>query len=387
MKTRYLLGITAGVIAVIAAAIVINVKLGPGVRATLATAATENLDPSVFGIGNIEARSAYSIGPAMVSRVATVFVDQGDTVVPGQLLAEMDPVDLDEKIESAKNALSRSTKLVDASAAQVAELQSRAKISSASAARFADLRKTGFVSADAADLKQHEANAAKASLDAAEAAHSAAMRDQARLGTELAGIQKQRAQYRLRSPITGVVQSRDAEPGSTLVAGQVLFRLLDPRTLWVRTRVDQARAGGLSVGQAATIVLRSQPLTPLTGTVARIDIASDPVTEERIVNIAISGTTKSLSPGELAEVTMQLPPVANALVIPTAAIRTQGGKTGVFRVQDGKAEFVAVKVGAQTLGGKTQILEGIASGDLVVHHVATDLRGGEQIRAVESLTK
>ena len=88
------------------------------------------------------------------------------------------------------------------------------------------------------------------------------------------------------SPIDGVVTAREAEPGATVVAGQAVLRLVDPARLWVRARVDQARAQGVQVGQAADIVLRSAPGASLPGKVVRIELQSDAVTEERIVNVA-----------------------------------------------------------------------------------------------------
>lgn len=391
MKSRKnaLLAIVAIAVLVVLAAIIGIARnaVGSSVRVTAATASTGTIDPEIFGIGTVEARSAYSVGPTIASRVARVLVDQGDTVSAGQLLAEMDPVDLEERMASSRNAVARAASVVQATGAQVAEAKSKAQVAIASATRFADLQKKGFVSAEAADAKQHEANAAKASLEGAEANHAAAIRDQDRISMDFSGVVKQRAQYRLLSPINGVVQSREAELGSTLVAGQTLFRLLDPRSLWVRTRVDQSRAAGLRVGQSASIVLRSQPSTPIAGTIARIDIASDAVTEERIVNVAIANSPVDLSPGEIAEVTVHLPSLQNVLLIPTAGIRSKNGKTGVFRIKDRQIEYVAVKVGAQSLNGKTQVVDGLAAGDVVVQHVASELRGGEQVSIVESLSK
>lgn len=388
-RKKTLLAIVAIAVLVMLGAIVGIARntVGSAVRVTAATASNGSVDPEIFGIGTVEARSAYSIGPTIASRVAKVLVDQGDTVSAGQLLAEMDSVDLDERMASARNAVARAASVVQASAAQVAEAKSKTQVAIASATRFADLQKKGFVSTEAADAKQHEANAAKASLEGAEASHAAAIRDQDRISMDLSGVAKQRAQYRLLSPINGLVQTRDAELGSTLVAGQTLFRLLDPRSLWVRTRIDQSRAAGLRVGQTASIVLRSRPSAPIAGTIARIDIASDAVTEERIVNVAISDPPLDLSPGEIAEVTVHLPSLQNVLLIPTASIRNQNGKLGVFRIKERKTEYVPVKVGVQTLDGKTQIVDGLAPGDVIVQHVASELRGGEQVSIIESLNK
>jgi HlyD family secretion protein len=341
--------------------------------------------PKIFGIGTVEARRSYLVGPTVASRVSRVLVDQGDRVRAGQLLAEMDPVDLDERMASAANAQERAASTVQAAAASVREGKSRGELAAGSARRYAELRQKGFVSQEALDAKQHEANAARAALEAAESQLVAARKDQERFGADRAGVVKQRAQYRLQSPVDGLVSSRDAEPGSTVVAGQSVLRLIDPASLWIRARIDQGRSGGIATGQTASIELRSRPGQPLPGRVARIEVASDSVTEERSVNIVFDQAPPDVSIGELAEVTIALPEFDKALKLPSAAVRRVKGQTGVWRIAAGKVAFVPIRTGVQTLDGQTQVLDGLAQGDAVVLHALQELRAEEKVRIVEQL--
>ncbi|MDO8931233.1 MAG: efflux RND transporter periplasmic adaptor subunit [Rhodocyclaceae bacterium] len=370
----------------IGAVVLLNGPLA-GIKVVLTHTEQDDLAPKVFGIGTVEARRSYLIGPTVASRVVSVLADHGDAVKAGQLLVELDPVDLDERMVSAANAMKRAASAVDVAAAQLSEAKSREQLAAASAARFRELRQKNFVSKEAEDGKQHEANAARAALAANEAALSAARRDYDRLGADRAGIGKQRAQYRLLSPIDGLVSARDAEPGSTVIAGQSVMRLIDPASLWIKARVDQGRAQGIALDAPAEIVLRSRPGKPLPGKVARIEVNSDSVAEERIVDIAFDNPPLDLSVGELTEVTIQLPPVTAALSLPAAAIRHGQQRPGVWRNIDGKATFVPVRIGAQTLEGRIQVLDGLARGDEVVLHSTTELRGGERLRAVENLSR
>ena len=73
--------------------------------------------------------------------------------------------------------------------------------------------------------------------------------------------------------------SREAEPGSTVVAGQAVLRVIDPASLWIRARFDQARSGALAADLATTVVLRSKEQQSLTGRVARVEMQGDSVTE------------------------------------------------------------------------------------------------------------
>jgi len=358
-----------------------------GTKVTLANVEQADLAPKVFGIGTVEAQRSYLIGPTVASRVVRVLVDHGDAVKAGQLLAELDPVDLDERMASAANALQRAASTIDVAAAQLNEAKSRNDLAGTSVARFRVLQQKNFVSQEAVDAKQHEANAARATMAASDAALSAARRDYDRLGADRAGVGKQRAQYRLLSPIDGLVSARDAEPGSTVIAGQSVLRLIDPASLWIKARIDQGRAQGIALGQPADIVLRSRPDEPLPGKVVRIEVNSDSVAEERLVDIAFDSPPPGLSVGELTEVTIRLPPVPAALSLPTAAIRHDHQQAGVWRSVDGKAVFAPVRIGAQTLEGRMQILEGLARGDEVILYSAKELRGGEKLRAVESLAR
>ncbi len=374
----------AGALALIAALATLATTLGPfaPVRVSVAPVQTASLNPSVFGVGTLEARLSYAVGPTQAGRVAKVHADHGDAVKAGQTLAEMDPVDLGERLAASGAALERAREAARAAEAQVREAESRHQVALANASRYRELAQKGFVSKELADSRQNEANVTAAAADAARASLAAAQRDLARLGSERGAAAKQLANLRLVAPTDGIVDARLAEPGTTVVAGQAVFRLVDPSSVWVRARVDQARAGGLAAGDAAEIVLRSAQGAPLAARVARVDIESDAVTEERIVNLEFAERPRHFSIGELAEVTIRRSAVANALVVPSAAVKTQGEQRGVWRVDAGRARFHPVRIGLQTLDGRSQVLDGLAPGDEVIVYSRAQLSDGARLRVV-----
>jgi len=75
------------------------------VKVTVEKVQVGDLPNSVFGVGTLQARHSYNLAPTMTSRVRSVLVDQGDSVVAGQVLAEMDPVDLDEKLTGSQRVV------------------------------------------------------------------------------------------------------------------------------------------------------------------------------------------------------------------------------------------------------------------------------------------
>ncbi len=356
-------------------------------RVTIAKVEQGPLVASTFGIGTVEARRSYALGPTVASRVLRVLVDQGDVVQAGQLLAELDPVDLGDRVASGQLAAERAASVIRAAEAQLAEAQSRAQLAIASARRSAELRAQGFVSQEATDAKGHEANAAKAAVDAAAAQLAAARRDHDRALSDVAGVGKLRAQARLVSPVDGVVSARLVEPGTTIVAGQAVLQVIDPATLWIKARIDQGQAGGVRVGQPAEIVLRSDPKRAYRGEVQRVDWVSDAVTEERIVNVGFAARPEGISVGELVEVTIRTAELSDVRSVPAAALKRLDRQDGVWQFADGRVAFQPVKVGITTLDGRSQIVDGLNVGDEVVVHSEQALQPDAKVKIVPAIVR
>lgn len=355
------------------------------VKVTLAEAAETKLERTLFGIATVEARRSHSIGPTLAGRVARVLVDQGDPVRAGQLLAEMEPVDLDARLAAGAASAAAATQRVQSAEAVLAEASSRAQLAKNSADRYADLRKKNFVSQEAADAKSHEAAAAQSARSSAAAALAAAKDDARRAQSELAGTGKNREHLRMTSPADGIVTARLAEPGSTVVAGQAVMQVIDPASLWLRVRIDQGRSQGLAIGLPAQIALRSHPGEKLAGRVERVDWIGDSVTEERIANIVFDNVPAGLAIGELAEVTLSLPAIEKTLVIPAAALHRQGTNSGIWQPADNRARFVPVTAGAMSADGLVEVRQGLAAGDTVIVHSAKALADGTRIKPVDAL--
>ncbi len=389
MKTASRRSLILGLIAVVFIAgfgwiVATQGPLAP-VKVTLTQAQETRLERTLFGIATVEARRGHGIGPTLAGRVDRVLVDQGDTVKAGQLLAEMEPVDLDARLAAVTAAAAGAAQRVTSAEAALDEATSRAKLAKNSAERFADLLRKNFVSQEAADVKSHEAAAAQAARQAAVAALAAAKDDMRRTQSEATGAGKNRANLRLVSPVEGIVTARLAEPGSTVVAGQAVVQVIDPSSLWLRVRIDQGRSSGLTVGLPAEITLRSRPGERFAGRVERVDWIGDAVTEERIANVVFDTPPRGIAIGELAEVTLRLPAIDKALAIPAAALARQGGEQGVWRPTDGRARFVTVMAGEISVDGKIVIRSGLAVGDSVIVHSARQLKTDVRIKPVESL--
>ncbi len=387
------LGLAGLALLLVGALVFVALRTGPlaATRVTVTRVQEGRLSPAIFGVGTVEARRSWMVGPTVAGRVLAVKVDVGDSVRAGQLLAEMDPVDLDQRLAALDASLARAGSAQAAARAQLADAGARRELAALNAKRNHELANQNFISASALEARLQEQASADAALQVAQANLTGAGQDLARQQAERAGLQQQRGNVRLLAPADAVVVSRDAEAGSTVVAGQPVLRLIDPASLWVKLRVDQGRSAGLAPGLPASIVLRSRPQAPLAGRVARIDLLADSVTEERIAQVAFEPPAATASigvaVGELAEVTLQLAPLASTLLLPNAAVQRSMGRTTVWRMEGGKPVSAPVQLGASSLEGQVQVLGGLKAGDVVVVYSQKELAAGSRVQVVESLVK
>ncbi len=342
------------------------------VAVTVATVQSRSVAPAVFGIGTVESRYRYRVGPTAIGRVTRVLVDVGDHVVAGQLIGEMDPVDLDERIHALAAAYQRTE-------ASVREAELRQDFARTQAERYEQLLAVRSTSEEIVAAKQQDQRIADAALLATRA-------ERARAGDERAALVAQRKNLRLVAPAAGLVSARDVDPGTTVAAGQTVVEIVDATSLWLSVRFDQSSALGLQSGLPTQILLRSRRGAPLPGRVARVEPRADAVTEETMAKVAFTSALDPVPPlGELAEVTVSLPVTATAPVIPNAAVQRVDGRAGVWMIERGDLRFVPVTLGASDLDGNVQVRSGISVGDRIVVYSAKALSRRSRISVVDQI--
>lgn len=378
MKKLPLQGRTLALLAVIIPLLVlfiyVGLRSGPlaPVAVTVASVESRAITPALFGIGTVEARYTYKIGPTFAGRVKRLEVHVGDQVKAGQVLGEMEPVDLDDRVRSQESAFKRAE-------AALREAEARQAYAQTQARRYEQLFAVRSTSEEIVTTKRQE-------LQIADAALSAAREDIVRARSDREGLVAQRSNLRLIAPVDGVVAVRDADPGTTIVAGQAVVEVIDPKSLWINVRFDQISASGLAGGLPARIVLRSRGGQTLKGRVLRVEPKADAVTEETLAKVTFDNKPEPLPPvGELAEVTVDLPALPAAPLIPNAAVQREGDKVGVWQIVDGDLHFSPVKLGASDLNGYVQVREGLKNGDQVVTYSEKALTARSRIHVVDHI--
>lgn len=352
----------------------VAVRSGPlaPVEVTTISVAKRSIAPALYGIGTVQARYSYKIGPTYAGRLQRLDVNVGDAVKAGQVLGAMAPVDLDDRIGAQQAAIASAQ-------AALLQAQARQRYAQAQAQRYGQLAQQQLVSVETASARRQE-------LDVANAGLAAARDDIRRLQAERDAVQAQRGNLALVAPVDGLVVARNADPGTTLVAGQAVVEVIDPSSLWIDARFDQIAAGGLAAGLSADITLRSGPDGAHAGTVLRTEPVADAVTEETRAKIVFASLPKPLPPlGELAEVTVRLPAQAAMPAIPNATIRTVGGQRGVWKLVNGELEFAPLALGRSDLDGNVQVRKGLAGGEQIVLYSEKALTASSRIHIVERI--
>lgn len=368
------LALTGVLVPLLALFVYVGLRSGPlaPVAVTVAVVESKSITPALFGIGTFEARYTNKIGPTLAGRVKRLDVNVGDHVKAGQLLGEMDPIDLDDRIRSQEASLrSAEAVLREAGARQVyAQTQAR---------RYEELLALRSTSEEITATKRQE-------LQIADAVQSSAREDLVRARSDRQALVAQRANLRLIAPVDGLVAVRSADPGTTVVAGQAVVEVIDPKSLWINVRFDQVSATGLAAGLPARIMLRSRNGLTLAGHLLWLEPMADAVTEETLAKVVFDTLPDPLPPvGELAEVTVALPALEAMPVIPNAAVQRVDGRLGVWQIVDGNPRFTLVKLGAGNLDGYMQVNEGLKEGDRVIVYSEKRLTTHSRIKVDEHI--
>ncbi len=336
---------------------------------------------TVFGLGTVEARVLSDVGFEVGATLIELNADHGDHVSKDAVLAQLRDGEQTARVAKAQAgvingeaALKMAHTVVDQARTVLAQRQQTNR-------RQQRLLVNNTVSAEAAEDAQLQQDVAEAELAVALSDVDVA---QARLADARAQLEYDNVlldQHVLRAPYDAIVVKRHRELGSVLNAGETLFTLVDAATVWALAYVDESRAGDIRVGQPAEIRLRSLPRTVIPGRVARIDIESDRVNEERRVYVECNQCPETFHLGEQAEVIITTTELAEATLIPETAVTEFDGTSGkIWVVNDHKLQLLAVQFGSKTLGGRLQITTALPDGTLAVTELHNGLREGRRAK-------
>ncbi len=406
------------------------VRSGQTKQDQLATMTTEvtrtNLTVRIIASGTIRPIKTVNLSPKTSGRLAALEVEQGDRVQQGQVIARMESRDLQAQLmqaqanlEQAKARLAelrngtRSEELAQARAnvrqgeAQVTQSKSRLQLADERAQRNQMLQTDGAIARDRLDEVMNERRSAEAAL-AQSQANLAQLRErltQLENGTRsevlaqaAAQVKESQARVRaiqvqledtvIRAPFDGIITQRYADPGAFVTPTTSASATASATStsvvalasgLEVLAKVPEVDIGQIRLNQKVEIIADSYPDQVFEGRVRLI--APEAVVEQNVTSFEVrvdlvTGLDK-LRSGMNVDATFLGQQIQNALVIPTVAIITEKGETGVYlpgTPDPKKTQFKPVTFGA-TIGNQTQVLRGLTAGE----RVYTDLPKDKQL--------
>ena len=361
----------------------VALRAGPmaPVSVQTATAQARLLAPALSGSGELDVRKRERVGSRVPGRVLGVHVDVGDVVVGGQLLLELDPVDLHAKVQAQQGAAQRVQEQIALAQAQQRQAEARQTFAQAKRTRYRLLSERALVSTEALEEVEQAAQVAAADLDVARAQLGQADAELQRARAELAALEAQREDLRIRAARAGQVLARRVDPGSTVQLGQTLLELADPADRIVLARFDQRAAAALAVGDVVEVRARSLG-SFLQGRVERIELVADAITEERQARISLPPDV-DLPLGERVELQVATQATPVEVAVPASALVVDAGRNGVWVVEDGRARFAVVESGLRSADGWIEIRSGLEPGASVVSYRPRPLSEGQTLNVRE----
>ncbi len=299
------------------------------------------------------------VGSKVLGYVDAVFVERGDRVKKGQLLALVRPSDLPDQLAAARSS--------------IGQIKAQAALARTNHERASKLAPSGVVS-------QQELQAASAALASAEAAEAA-------MQAQISGLAIRLGETRITSPIAGYVSTRRLDPGALVSpTGGAIVTVVRMDRLRVFLALTESDAIGVTLGMEARVELDALPDRHFSGKVVRVAPAFDPLTRTLEAEVQLGNESGELRPGMYGRgfIRKALHPMAP--VVPVGAVLISSGKRHVFVLRGTRVEQRAVEIGVEVDRGRAlEIRSGLVAGEEVVIAGADGLGEGATVRVMRDV--
>ncbi|RRS31970.1 MAG: transporter [Epsilonproteobacteria bacterium (ex Lamellibrachia satsuma)] len=323
-----------------------------------------DMHTEVFGVGNIGANNIYTITAQTGGKILQILTDKGHWVKKGDLLVTIDSVDVPQLLEEAKITAKKAASELVATQKELASLQAQKVLAKITYIRYTRLKEQSFASKAEYDKAKADLGVIDAQIEATRAHIDSAKMEVGRAQKAVEALKEKLARFTIYAPVDGYVIDREAEAAQSVVPTQPILKIVDPKSVWVKTYIDEKLSGTVKVGQEARITLRSQAYRNYKGVVKRIEPQSDAVTLEKVVDVGFKTLPKPFYINEQAEVNIVTSRLKQVLKVPVNAIVYQKLTPGVWINHDGKAHFMTVKVLARD--NKSVVVSGIDADTVIL---------------------
>jgi RND family efflux transporter MFP subunit len=299
------------------------------------------------------------------------YVDIGDHVKAGQLLAEITAPEVEAQVAQYQNSLQQAQATIRQNEAQRAstDLTSR---------RISTLAKDSWATQELADTDRYNFQAQKHATTAAQ--YNAAATEQ-----QLRYYNQQKIYQQVAAPFDGVITQRNIDVGSLITAdatgGTSMFSMTHSDVIRVWVYVPQDSAFGVKPGIEAIIRVPAMPNLTFHGQVTRIADALQPGTRTLLTEVDIPNPDGALQPGVYCTVELKIPRQSPALIIPASAIIFNQNGMQVAVVENGVAHLRKIAI-TTDYGTEVEANEGVQNGDQVVLQPPVNLADGDHVQII-----
>jgi RND family efflux transporter MFP subunit len=300
------------------------------------------------------------------------YVDIGDRVKAGALLADITAPELDHQIAQANATLAQVQ-------ATLQQTQASRELAQVTNARDSNLVKQGWLTLQQGDNDRLTLRAQQAAVGVAQS-NISAQEAQIRI------LQQEKDYQRVVAPFDGVITQRNIDNGSLVTSGSTfMFTLMHPDVIRTQVFVPQDEAFGLGPGVDAVVRVPEIPDRSFPGTVTRIASALQPGSRTLLTEIDVPNPDGALSPGIYCTVELYIPRKTPSMIIPADAVVFDQNGLHVAVVENGTARLQKITI-ARDFGSEVEVHDGVKPGDQVILNPMIDLADGSKV-AVRSVSK
>ncbi|QFU12877.1 putative multidrug resistance protein EmrK [Stutzerimonas frequens] len=345
---------------------------------------TRPLVQRVVASGEVDSQSLAQVGSEITGVVAARHVREGDEVKAGDLLLELRDDEQRARLREAEAALQQ---LIDSTRPQAQATLREAQHNLEQASRELKRRETLFerklLASEPLEQARRAELTARVIRDRARFAAAALAEggsEEQVLRQRLEAARATLAKTRIHAQVTGIVQTRDVEPGDLVQPGRTLLSIARSGSSEILLPLDEKNLAPVRLGQAASIIADAYPERVLPARVSFIAPAVDTARGTIDVHLDLLEPADFLRQGMTVSVNIETGRRDQALVLPNDALRARSGpRAQVLRVRDGVVERVDVRLGL--LGNAlSEVVEGLTTGDLVL---LDDAEEGKRVRVTE----
>lgn len=338
--------------------------------------------------GTIQAVTEAPVLARSTGYIKKRYVDIGDRVAAGQVLAEIEAPELGQQIRQAKATLEQTNQQVQQAEAALVQGRANLNLARVSRDRYETLAGQGVISRQERDQYQAQFEAQQANVQALEKAIGAAKSNAGAAEANLARLNDVINYQTVRAPFAGVITVRNIDTGALVNEGNtLLFRIAQTDRLRTYVNVPQADADSVRGGMKALLRVPDLAGRTFTGAVARTANALDPATRTLLVEVQVTSGQGVLHPGMYAQVDLAAPRKNPPLLIPadTLVVRADGPQVAVVK-PDGVVHYARVQIG-RDLGEKLEALSGVEEGERLAVNPGDAVREGAKVQAVAAEKK